>query len=129
MPKLEYFLVAESHSVDRSTDSISIFNVCNTRQFASFPATLPDLDLISCWLSSQEERDAQADTQLEIFVRVPGNKDEGPFRANFRCDVEFQHVILGFSEIAAPSPGMIEFELMIDNKHVATHSIRVTQTD
>jgi len=42
MPQLEYFLVAESTSVDQHTNRVSIFNVAETANVENFPA------LISC---------------------------------------------------------------------------------
>lgn len=123
MPKLEYFLVAESTSTDSDTNAISIFNVFTERRVESFPETVRRAILVTCWFSTEEELVAKPAMQAEIFLRVP-DKELGPFRHNFTCESEFQHLLLEMEDLEISKPGLLEIELKVNGKHEATHRIR-----
>ncbi len=57
MPKLEYFLVAESVSVDQQTNRISFFNVVEQVNVPVFPFTIPQIVAVASW--NTEEGDAK----------------------------------------------------------------------
>jgi len=127
MPELEYFLAAESHSVDRDTESISIFNVfTEIKAEQGLPFNIPHVRLISCWVSSEEEIARKGDNQASIVLRLPGEDPKGPFHFNFKADTRFQHLILGYHDLEIKSPGMVEFDLLLNGSHKAKHRICIT---
>jgi hypothetical protein len=113
MPELEYFLAAESHSVDRDTNSISIFNVfTEIRAEQGLPFVIPHIRLISCWVSSEEEIALQGDNQASIVLHLPGENPKAPFNFHFKADTRFQHLVLGYHDLEIKNAGMLEFELL-----------------
>jgi len=125
MPELEYFVVAESHSIDRDTGALSIFNIFSELRPEEFPFPFPMLMMISSWVSSDDEIARQDNVQVGIRIRVPGKPDEGPFHTNFTCGTRFQNLVLGYEGLAIDAPGMIEVELFLNNEHKARHRIYV----
>lgn len=127
MPELEYFLVAEATSIDRDENTISIFNVYNERKFQTFPVEIPRLVVVTCWVASEEDIRSKQDMQAEIILRVPGKPDDGPYRANFVCDIEFQHILFEVTELTFDKPCLLEIELRVNGEHQARHRIRLAQ--
>lgn len=128
MPELEYFVAAESTSVDRDTNAISIFNVFNERRFQQFPLTLKKMVLVTCWISSPEELRDKPALQADIVISLDGVRAEGPFRANFECDSEFQHIIFNVTDAEIPGPCLMEIELRVNGDHKARHRIRFIES-
>lgn len=129
MPELEYFVVAESHSIDRDTGAISIFNVFSEMKCDAFPFALPNMILISAWVSSEKEISDQTDAQMGIKFNLPNGKSEGPYNVNFSSGTQFQNVILGYNGLTVPSPGMMEIELLLNGQHTAKHRISFLESD
>ncbi|HUY32559.1 MAG TPA: hypothetical protein VMV69_07230 [Pirellulales bacterium] len=125
MPKLEYFLVAESYSSDKDVDAISIFNVFNQFRFKKLPETVPKLVTISCWLSSQEEIAEHSDHQVVIRFSLPG-ESEREYRGNFQCDTKCQHVVLELQNVKISRSGEITVALSIDEEYKCSHTIFVS---
>jgi hypothetical protein len=126
MPSLEYFLVAESSSLDRDTNAISIFNVYNERRKLSFPHEIERIVLVTCWYSTPDEIAARRDMQAEIVMRIPRAEPES-FTVNFTCDVEFQHVLFEMVDVGIPGPCLLEIELKVNGQHQAWHRIRFAE--
>ncbi len=122
MPRLEYFIVAESFSVDRDTNAVSIFNVYNERKVDSFPVDLPRMVAISCWIASADEIRDKADAQAAIVIKN-GNSSSGPHRFNFTCDAKIRHLIIELSDYQVQHPGTLEIELLLNDSHEATHQV------
>ncbi|HUY90228.1 MAG TPA: hypothetical protein VMV10_15935 [Pirellulales bacterium] len=125
MPKIEYFLVAESYSEDKDSGYLSIFNVFNTVRFQKLPATIPKVVAISCWLSSAEEIEQSANAQVTLRFRLPGQPDPQEFRANFESDTRFQYVVLELYDVPVKEAGDILVELQLNGKHCATHTMSI----
>jgi hypothetical protein len=73
MPQLEYFLIAESISVDQSTNRVSLFNVLEEIQCAPLPAGtpaipgrtgIPQLVAVSSWNLSPEDQGREFQVSL-----------------------------------------------------------------
>ena len=67
MPRLEYFLVAESISVDRETNQLSVFNVLDDLEL-SLPTQIPQLVALSSWNIEPHERDQDLQVMLRILL-------------------------------------------------------------
>lgn len=139
MPKLEYFLVCESISIDRETNRISLFNVIESIKVISQLSNIssdddeskievpraPLIQLIasSSWNCEQEE--FGEDHQATLRAHIPG-KDAIDFNLNFT--VEQQRHRLNFKLQGIPpiqEAGDLVFELLLDGEHKATHTIDV----
>jgi hypothetical protein len=72
MPRLEYFVVTETSSIDVTRNSVSIFHVLNDIYFDSLPDSLPSLAVISGWIHSEDE--------IKIIKNLT-------FVSNFTCQV------------------------------------------
>jgi hypothetical protein len=128
MPELEYFVAAESHAVDRDTNAISIFNVFSERKFDKFPVIIPRLALISSWIASPAEIEARAEFQVGLTLRGDQRKEE-PFLINCLCDSEFQNVVVVYNLLEVSQPSRLQFELLLNGKHTANHTISIKSSD
>ncbi len=120
MARLEYFLVAESLSVDQQTNRISFFNVVEQVNVSEFPYTIPQIIAVAAW--NAEEGDDKKDFQVTVRITSPGDESK-EFRRNFPIPAKRIRVILGFQGIKLTSPGTLQLELLLNGKHEATHSI------
>lgn len=127
MPRLEYFLLAESVSVDKGTGLVSIFNVLNefVVEDETPPFVLPKLVAISGWLSTPEEISRRTDSHIKLEFKLPGLDDRVPFRGNLKSSSRHQHINFGFREIPLMSTGDLIAYLYVDDKQVATHTVTV----
>ena len=73
MPRLEYFIVCESTSVDAGNDSISLFHVLEDIFPDTFPYVLHRAEAVSLWNLDNEDRDT--DFQATTF---PANRIRRP---------------------------------------------------
>ena len=122
MPELEYFIVAESYSVDSDSNALSLFNVLNEVRTPTFPTTLPKLVAISCWIATPEEIAAECDSQVVIQFLSDG-QDPKLFRGNFTCDRRLQHVVLEIKGVQVDHPSEFRVELQLNGEHKAWHRI------
>lgn len=127
MPSLEYFLLAESASVDRGTGLVSIFNVLNefVVEEETPPFVLPKLVAISGWLSTPDEISRRTESHIKLEFKLPGQDDRVTFRGNLQSVTRHQHFNFGFREIPLPSTGDLVAYLYLDDNQVATHTVTV----
>lgn len=138
MPKLEYFLVCESVSVDRETNRVSLFNViediCKVKPGAEASSPLVvNLVAVSCW--NREEGDENKDFQAILRIQLPPIEPNGVPRneelpLNFRMQSRRQRLLM---RLMAPAPpardGKIKFELLLNGRHCADHEIGIVEQD
>jgi hypothetical protein len=131
MPNLEYFLVAESISVDRSTNRISLFNVLEeipcvmlTPESASrLQPGILQLAVVSAWNMNPD--DSGREFRVELRVHIPNNPEAivlGPplsFTATQRRHRAIQTVV-GFP---IPSLGDVRFEVLLNGERQASHTM------
>ena len=122
MAKLEYFLVAESVSVDQSTNRISFFNVVEQVNVSEFPATIPQIIAVAAW--NNEEGDDKKDFQVTLRITSPGGEPDDNTH-NFRMPAKRSRAILVFQGIKLTGPGKLLVVLSLNGNHQATHSIDV----
>ncbi|MEX2140155.1 MAG: hypothetical protein WD894_12895 [Pirellulales bacterium] len=127
MPELEYFVVAEAHAVDRTSNSISIYNVLNELKYDRFPVDIPRLVFVSCWISSPEEVSQRLNSQIAYRIDLP-DLPTTPFRMNFTSEAEFQNLIAEFFGLRVNAPTTFKIELLFNNEHKAYHTIKVMES-
>lgn len=139
MPRLEYFLVCESVSVDRETNRISLFNVIEDIRFSK-PGTettapwLVNFVAVSCW--NREDGDEDVDFQATLRIHSPPS-DEGEQREpkdlplNFRMQSRRQRLLMRFAAPVLPRTrsGKLRFELLLNGRHCAEHEIDILDED
>lgn len=125
MAKLEYFLVAESVSVDQITNRVSIFNVIEEIRFPKLPART-SMVAISLW--NAQKGDADGDFQAVIKVTFPGG-GEKEFRHNFKIPSPRLRTMFQLGGLTVEQPGAMRVDLTLNEEHQATHTIDVVKVD
>jgi hypothetical protein len=125
MPSLEYFLVCESVSTDQETNRVSLFHILEDFQLAS-PGSpgvvLAQFAAVSCW--NREEGDEERDFQALLRIHPPGGEAK-EIAMNFRMERPRQRLTLRFLGIPKMEPGQLRFELLLNGRHVAWHTVNV----
>lgn len=123
MPHLEYFLVAESVSVDQVTNRVSIFNVVEEVTIPNFPCKLPNLVAVAMW--EAKEGDADRDFQAGIVFSLPGGEKLDEFGQNFRIPGRRIRTMAYFQGLPVKEPGTIRVDLSLNGDPKASHTIDV----
>ena len=126
MPELEYFLVAESCSVDAERHSLSIFHVMNDVRLDQLPGNISELVVISAWIHSPDELEHRAESQIRLQFEIPGMDGIHEFRGNLNAETRFQNFNFNFREVPAPAAGDFVIKLFLNDKHKATHIVAVS---
>lgn len=125
MAKLEYFLVAESVSVDQITNRVSIFNVIEEVRASKYPAHI-SMVAVSLW--NVPEDDAGRDFQTVLEVTFPdGEKKE--FRHNFKMPRRRIRTMFQLANLELKQPGPMCVDLALNGEHQATHTIDVVEVE
>lgn len=128
MPRFEYFIVAESYSVDRDTSAISIFNVLGKVPCES-PGRIPRLAALASWVCEPDEIGSKEEHHIEIIIKLPNSKPK-PYRGSFFPSTRFQNIVLDLKDgLEVEQPGMAEVELIFDAEHTATHTFEILQVE
>ena len=128
MPKLEYFLVAESVSVDQDTNSVSIFNVLEEIEAAELPVVVPKMVAISSWLVAEHEHDSDFQVTLRFSGGGFEEAEEHPF--NMRRGKRARHRIFHwFKGVPFKKFGTVSFEVLLNGEHRASHTVVIEQEE
>ena len=122
MPALEYFLVAESVSVDQTTNQVSIFNILDGLEAANFPVVIPQLAAICAWNVSPQEIGHEFKATLR--VRTPG-QPERDHPMNFLATHRHQRMIARLIGLPIAQAGELVFEVLLEGEHRAGHTVLV----
>ncbi len=126
MPSLEYFLVADSFSVDQTTNRLSIFHVLEEIHAPEFPIVIARLVAVAHW--NAEEGDADRDFQIGFIIKSPdGERPE--FTQNFRMIRPRHRTIAHFMGLPVPGPGVMTIEIRLNGKHEAVHTIDIRKIE
>jgi hypothetical protein len=125
MPKLEYFLIARSISLDAERNSLSIFHVMNDCLVPEIPGTIAELVLVSAWMFSSDELQQKRECQLRMEFRLPGSEDPIAFRGNMEASVRFQSFNLSFADVPIESAGDVVVTIYLDDQPMATHTLEI----
>ena len=128
MPTLEYFLVCESVSTDQETNRISLFNILE--DIHMLPPGQPGVILaqlvaVCCW--NRESGDEDQDFQATLRIHAPNGAEPQEFAMNFRMERPRYRLSLRFQGIPKLEPGVLRFELLLNGKHVAWHTVNVSR--
>lgn len=129
MPKLEYFLICESMCTEQETNRVSLFNVLEDLQVLP-PGTapggpiVPHFVAVSCW--NREPGDDDKDFQAILRIHPPSeHEDPKDFSMNFKMERPRYRLSLRFQGMPKLEPGLLKFELLLNGKHVAWHTVNV----
>jgi hypothetical protein len=125
MPKLEYFLVCESISIDQETNRVSVFNI--VEEVAPIKARptgpiVPQVVALACW--NREPGDENKDFQATLRIHAPEEKAKD-FPVNFKMEKPRYRLSLRLQGVPALKPGQLRFEMLLNGKHAAEHTILV----
>jgi hypothetical protein len=126
MPKLEYFLVAESISIDRDRNQVSVFNILEDIVVPRAVHVIPQAVAICSWILNSEDQGQDFQVLLNIDVPTAGD----PVRAkraaiNFTAEGTRQRIHLNILNIPVERDGNIVFGLELNGKHIASHTLAV----
>ncbi len=127
MPSLEYFLVADSLSVDQMTNTVSIFHVVEQIRSIVFPVHIPRLVCVSSL--NIEEKDFGKDFQLTVNIKNPSGKYGEPNRINFTAEKRRQRFIAHLVNFKIDGPGQLLFELLLNEDRIASHTIDIIKAE
>jgi hypothetical protein len=131
MPKLEYFLVSESISVDRDQNSVSVFNIIEEITVAKTgPSVIPNLVALSSWIF--DTKDVGQDFQVTLKVVLPGAvspEKTKEFPINFTAPKIRQRIYHRISGLPLHEAGDVVFELLLNGEHKASHTLTVRQSE
>jgi hypothetical protein len=125
MPRLLFFIISESVSVDQRTNKLSIFNVLEELQTVQFPALLPQCAATSLWF--RQPGDEDEDFQCILRVAAP-NDEPHDFASNFRMTRHRHRLVQAFQGLPVTAAGDLRFELLLNGTRVAEHIVTVIQT-
>lgn len=123
MLRLEYFLVAESASVDQLTNKISIFEVFEQVSSATFPTPIYHAVAVTCWYG--EDVDLNNDFQSKLVVQLPNGTKLPDFSSNFKLKSKRHRTLQRFEGILLDQPGELLFQMFLDGTHMADHIVSV----
>ena len=125
MPVLEYFIVAESCSIDQISNRFSIFNVAEEGRM-TVPGQIRELFALCAWIAEPQE--FGEDLQLRLRITPPGgDMVESPH--NFRMTRRRHRVALNIRNIPITEHGELLIELLLNNDHQAFHRIDILPPD
>lgn len=122
MPKLEYFLVSESLSVDQETNNVSVFSILE--EFSG--KQIPRLVATSSWNIEPNEQDR--DYQVTLTIRLPGGEtlpESNDFKVNFTTQRKRHRVFQHVHGLKLEKAGDLVFEVLLDGKRQATHTVTI----
>lgn len=125
MPRLEYFLLADSFAIDRDSGDVSLFHVLSTIRTSTFPCVLPRLAAVACWLFAPEELETNREYQVAVRFHIPGRAEPLIERGHLVSDTL---VLLTTFEIVGATfdqPGDFITELVLDDKVCETHLVTI----
>ena len=126
MLTLEYFVVAESVSVDQTTNTVSVFHILEEIHAPVFPFVLHRLVAVVHW--NTESDDADRDFQVSVLIVFPdGQRKE--FNQNFRMIRSRLRTIANFIGLQIPQPGTMTVEIRLNGVHKASHTIDIRKIE
>lgn len=127
MPKLEYFLVSESVSVDQQTNRASLFNILDEVRENQFPTTIPQAVVTSVW--DYESGDEDVDYQVKVRMSLPDEKEPKDIPVNVKIEKGRHRLFLKLENLQIEQPGKLRFEVFINDKYTASHTVLVQKDE
>ena len=128
MPKLEYFLVSESVSVDQQTNRASLFNILDEVRDNEFPTVILQVVVTSAW--NYEEGDEDIDYQVKVSMSLPSEEEPKDVPVNIKIEKSRQHrLFLTLMNLQIKQPGELKFEVFINNEYAASHTVLIQKDE
>jgi hypothetical protein len=122
MPALEYFLVAESVSVDQTTNQVSIFNIIEDMNVPALPGVIGQVAAVCAWNVPPNE--IGQDFQATFRIVTPGEEHRDN-NTNFTATQPRQRLIVRMIGVPIVAPGRLVFEVLLNGQHQAYHTVNV----
>ena len=123
MPKLEYFLAAESIADDKTSNLVSLFRVLEAFSVEKFPTTAPSFVAVSSWLLAEEEQGQ--DFQVALNIYSEGTPIRPELKVNFTADGRRQRIYHYVQGLQLDHPGELKLGVLLDGKQEAEHTVTV----
>lgn len=127
MPKLEYFLVSESVAVDQQTNRASLFNILDEIRENQFPIVIPQAVVTSAW--NYEVGDEDIDYQVKVRMSLPGEENPKDIPVNVKIETNQHRLFLQVMNLKIKQPGELKFEVLINDKHTASHTVLIQKDE
>jgi hypothetical protein len=131
MPKLEYFLLCESISVDQETNRVSLFHVLEDLHLAKFPeraAGKPPFILnqfVAVALFNRLPEDQGKEFEACLTYELPDGSEK-EHKLHFQMESNRQRLIMRFVGMPPPNKdGLLHFVLRVNGEHQGTHTIQL----
>ena len=122
MATLEYFIVAESVSVDQITNRVSIFNVLEEVHPPKLPFAISKLVAVCLWIA--EEGDEDRDFQVAFTFTQPDDEKKVWYQ-NFRIPGRRHRTIATFDGIPLSRAGTLRLDVELNQEHKASHVVNI----
>jgi hypothetical protein len=123
MPRLEYFIVCASTSVDVERNSISLFHLLEDLFPDQFPASLETMEAVSLW--NLDPEDANTDFQATLRITLPDKALSARFAMNLSAGWKRYRATIKVTNIPLPCPGELRFDVELNGVHSASHIVNV----
>jgi hypothetical protein len=128
MPKLEYFVVCDSISIDQQTNRVSLFNIVEDLQPVG-PGIQSDIIAQLVAVSSWNKVPEDEGKDFQVIHRIHTSDGEPKdFPMNFRMENPRQRVVLRIQGMPPMHPGSLRIELLLNGQHIADHIVTVHPT-
>jgi hypothetical protein len=131
MPRLEYFLVARSVSIDQDRNEVSVFGILEEISLSkSDPKVLPEMEALASWILDPEDQGTDFLVTLQLVGPGPGQcPSDGEFSVAFTAKGSRQRTRLGFVGMPIDRAGDTRFILKLNGVEKATHILTVHLND
>src|SRR5689334_5142896 len=111
MPRLEYFLAAESISIDQATNRVSLFNVIDELGAPGFPIWVPTIYTVACLERAPGDEQVHFQAMIRLSGAPVGPPRDHPVNFVFgeRIRMRLTHLIQAAQLVA---PGTLVIELL-----------------
>jgi len=124
MPSLEFFVVCRNVSMDVETDEVTLANVIEDVYLdEDGKAFLSQAAAVSSW--NLGEGDTPTDSQTILRITRPGETEGSDFSTNLQIGRHRYRGISVVTDIPLDKPGLLLFELFLNAKHAAGHTVIV----
>ena len=123
MAQREYFLVAESVSVDQLSNRASLFHILEEIHLPKFPYSI---NMVAASLWNRECGDEDLDFQSKLRIVGPDGKIQ-EYPQNFKMPSPRLRTFIFVNGFIVTSAGTLTIELLLNDKHRATHRIDVQE--
>lgn len=115
MPELILSACSQLVSVDRFTNTLSLFNIIEQINAPTFPFVMPQIFVASIWQRSDAEQGFPFESH--IFLLDPSGKTRQEWKADWVFDQPRHRHLLLAANIEFESPGNYVFKIFINKKN------------